>query len=287
MSETNDIAPPSFPIPPSTNNKQMKQSSNNNPIMQVATVAIGKCWWGGRGYAVSAWHEPEDIVCYCDCDGNWSHCDEGQLRDQQQLSSENCSAASGNSIGGLFTAYQRLDSLKFDSGQQFVAAVNEGEKQGSDIILGDRDIEITLRRVTEGSFKNVTDLLSKKGLKVSCQISELVRTFEEMTGPKLSGWIVVKKELTDEQLREEITSFAETLKIKGNIRTVMGQSQRSAPFLYEALVSERDLYMATGLNGLSHESIVAVVGMGNVGGIENLLQTNGWKFANLSCSKYY
>lgn len=63
--------------------------------------------------------------------------------------------------------------------------------------------------------------------------------------------------------------------------------QRVAPFLYEALVSERDVYMATGLNGLNElESIVAVVGIAHADGIETSLQLNGWQQKNLSCSKY-
>lgn len=66
----------------------------------------------------------------------------------------------------------------------------------------------------------------------------------------------------------------------------MGQLQRLAPFLYEALVSERDVYMATGLNGLNElESIVAVVGIAHADGIEKSLQMNGWKAANPSCAK--
>ena len=197
-------------------------------------------------------------------------------------------AAVGKSIKGL---YQRLDSAGFDSGEEFVTAVKEGRKIGADIILGDRDVEVTLRRVTEGLAK--TDLKA-----LLSPDSELERTLEGMALPnpkaqaKLSGQSSSsvggdEKELSDEQFREELTSFVETMKTKDNVRTIMGQLQRVAPFLYEALVSERDVYMATGLNGLNDiESIVAVVGIAHADGIENSLQMNGWKSANLSCSKY-
>jgi hypothetical protein len=197
-------------------------------------------------------------------------------------------AAVGKSIKGL---YQRLDSAGFDSGEEFVTAVKEGRKIGADIILGDRDVEVTLRRVTEGLAK--TDLKA-----LLSPDSELERTLEGMALPnpkaqaKLSGRSASsdggdEKELSDEQFREELTSFVETMKTKDNVRTIMGQLQRVAPFLYEALVSERDVYMATGLNGLNDiESIVAVVGIAHADGIENSLQMNGWKSANLSCSKY-
>jgi len=193
-------------------------------------------------------------------------------------------AAVGNSIKGL---YKRLDSAGFESGEEFVTAVKEGRKISADIILGDRDVELTLRRVTEGLVK--TDLKA-----FLSSDSELERTLEGMAlpmnsevGAKLNGSSDVGKELTDEQFREELTSFVETMKTKDNVRTVMGQLKRVAPFLYEALVSERDTYMATGLNGLNElESIVAVVGIAHADGIENSLQMNGWEANNLSCTKY-
>ena len=64
--------------------------------------------------------------------------------------------AVGKQLKGL---YSRLDSAGFDSGEEFVRAVKEGQKLGADIVLGDRDVEVTLRRVTEG--------LAKTDLKVS------------------------------------------------------------------------------------------------------------------------
>merc|ERR1711971_955696 len=137
----------------------------------------------------------------------------------------------------------------------------EGRRIGSDIILGDRDVELTLQRVTEGLAK--TDLKA-----LLSPDSELERTLEGLALPtnskvaKLSGSFDVDKELTDNKFREELTSFVETMKTKDNVRTIMGQLKRVAPFLYEALVSERDMYMAAGLNGLNElGSIVAVVGI--------------------------
>lgn len=67
----------------------------------------------------------------------------------------------------------------------------------------------------------------------------------------------------------------------------MEQLKLVAPFLYEALVSERDVYMATALNGLDElKSIVAVVGIAHADGIEKSLHLNGWKASNPLCSKY-
>ena len=82
----------------------------------------------------------------------------------------------------------------------------------------------------------------------------------------------------DAALRDEFGSFVETMKTKENVQKIMAQLNRLAPALYEALVSERDAYMAAGLNGLNQiESIVAVMGIAHVNGVEENLRLNGWQ----------
>jgi pheromone shutdown protein TraB len=82
----------------------------------------------------------------------------------------------------------------------------------------------------------------------------------------------------------EFSDFVEVMKSKENVRKIMGELQRLAPAIYEALVGERDAYMAAGLNGLNEiETIVAVVGIAHVDGIERNLKMNGWQPANLRC----
>lgn len=193
-------------------------------------------------------------------------------------------ATVGKQLKGM---YSRLDAAGFDSGEEFVRAVKEGQKLGADIVLGDRDVEVTLRRVTEGLAKtDLKALLSpdselEKALEGMVPVSGAVG--ERLAGGGGSGQ---EQELTDAQFKEELTSFVETMKTKENVKKIMGQLQRVAPFLYEALVSERDVYMATGLNGLNElETIVAVVGIAHADGIETTLQQNGWQAASPKCSK--
>ena len=65
----------------------------------------------------------------------------------------------------------------------------------------------------------------------------------------------------------------------------MSQLEKMAPALYQALVSERDAYMAAGLNGLDElETIVAVVGVAHVDGIERSMSGNGWKAVLPKCA---
>eukprot|EP00548_Thalassiothrix_antarctica_P002182 CAMPEP_0194133704 /NCGR_PEP_ID=MMETSP0152-20130528/3759_1 /TAXON_ID=1049557 /ORGANISM="Thalassiothrix antarctica, Strain L6-D1" /LENGTH=442 /DNA_ID=CAMNT_0038829051 /DNA_START=86 /DNA_END=1414 /DNA_ORIENTATION=- len=194
-------------------------------------------------------------------------------------------AVVGKQLKGL---YSRLDSAGFDSGDEFVRAVREGQKVGADIVLGDRDVEVTMRRLTEGLTK--TDLKA-----LFSSDSELEKTLEGMVpfdaalGERLAGSSSSssgEQELSDAQFKEQLTTIMEVMKKKDNVKKIMAQLQRIAPFLYEALVGERDVYMATGLNGLNElETIVAVVGMAHADGIESTLQQNGWKAANPMCSK--
>ena len=155
-------------------------------------------------------------------------------------------AATAAVVKQLKGLYSRLDSAGFDSGEEFVTAVKEGQKLGADIVLGDRDVEVTLRRITEGLAKtDLKALLSpdselEKTLEAMVPISSSAG--ERLAGQKGSG----TSELTDAQFKEELTGFVETMKTKENVKLIMGQLKRVAPFLYDALVSERDVYMATG-----------------------------------------
>ena len=184
----------------------------------------------------------------------------------------------GNSIKGM---YKKLDSAGFQAGEEFVVAIREGQKIGSDIILGDRDVEVTLRRVTEGLARTDLKALMNPDSELEQSLKELVPSKVSMNSNKdddLSG-------LSDDEFREEFTSFVETMKARENVRKVMGQLEKIAPALYQALVSERDAYMAAGLNGLDElETIVAVVGVAHVDGIEHNLSMNGWKAILPTCA---
>lgn len=181
-------------------------------------------------------------------------------------------AAVGNSIKGM---YKKLDSAGFNAGEEFVVAIREGQKINADIVLGDRDVEETLRRVAEALAKSDLNTLLKPD-------SELEKSLKELVPNNIAA--TTDGDYSDAQFRQEFSNFVEVIKAKENVRKIMGELKRVAPAIYEALVSERDAYMAAGLNGLDEiETIVAVVGIAHVDGIEQNLSANGWKPANLSC----
>lgn len=145
----------------------------------------------------------------------------------------------------------------------------------SDIVLGDRDVEVTLQRVAEALSKTDINSLLKPD-------SELEQSLKELVPNNIA--VNSDGDLNDEQYRQEFSNFVETVKQKDKVRKIMTQLKRVAPEIHTALLAERDAYMAAGLNGLDElETIVAVVGIAHVDGIEQSLTMNGWKPANLSC----
>ena len=180
------------------------------------------------------------------------------------------SAAVGNGIRGM---YKKLDSTGFKAGEEFTVAIREAQTMGADIVLGDRDVEITLNRLAEGLSKTDLNMLLNPDSEMEQNLKALFPS-DNPTSEKLTSG---NGDLNDEEFRKEFTSFVEVIKTKENVRKIMAQLQKSAPALYEALVSERDAYMAAGLNGLDElETIVAVMGIAHVDGVECNLKMNGW-----------
>jgi pheromone shutdown protein TraB len=181
------------------------------------------------------------------------------------------SAAVGNAVKSM---YSKLNSSGFNAGEEFVVAVREGQKIGAAIVLGDRDVELTLRRLTEALAQtDLTELMSPD--------SELEKSMSElMPGPPPS------QDMSDADFRQEMSIYVETMKAKENVRKIMGQLKKAAPLIYRALVEERDIYMANGLNSLDQFSnIVAVMGIAHMEGVENTLQSLGWEQVPLKCPK--
>ena len=177
-------------------------------------------------------------------------------------------AAIGSAIKGM---YKKLDDKGFQPGQEFAVAAKEGYKIGARIVLGDRDVEVTLRRLAQALRK--TDL---KTLLV--EDSELERTMSQlMPGKKIPSQ-------EDDNFKEELSFYVENMKAKENVQLLMSQLKRIAPEIYTAMVQERDEYMGNGLDQLSiFPNVVAVMGMAHVDGVETYLRGHGWEPVPLRC----
>jgi pheromone shutdown protein TraB len=183
-------------------------------------------------------------------------------------------AALGSAIRGM---YGKMSQSGFQPGQEFVLAVQEGQKVGATIILGDRDVEVTLRRLSEALRQ--TDLQ-----KLLNPNNELETTMRELL-PDGPAPTLDKSE--DENFNAQLSAYVETIKTKENVRKIMQQLQAIAPEIYQAMVAERDAYMANGLDKLQQfPVIVAVMGMAHVFGVEDYLKGQGWEQVKLNCNQY-
>lgn len=179
----------------------------------------------------------------------------------QQRAIDSSANVVGNALRGL---YKKLENEGIDAGQEFAAAIKEGLAQGATIVLGDQDVDLTLRRLTRALTRtNWSKLLSAD----ESVMNELL--------PAES-----RKILTDDLSNfspDQFRSTVELVKTRENVRKIMAVVQDTAPEIYMAMVGERDAYMADGLNRLEpFHTIVAVVGLAHVDGIERYLSTYGW-----------
>jgi len=173
----------------------------------------------------------------------------------------------GDSIKGL---YKKLGAEGFNPGEEFVVAVKEGLAVGSQIVLGDRDVDVTLRRLTEALSK--TDLK-----KLTSSDSDLEKSMQELLPSSSSGSSTGKPVDPTAVDKESLARYVEVVKAKDNVRLIMKTLQDAAPELYQAMVAERDEYMAKGLNKIDmFPSTVAVMGIAHVDGVERYLGGNGW-----------
>jgi len=205
----------------------------------------------------------------------------------------------GNAVKGM---YGKLESEGFKAGDEFAMSVREGLAIGSTIVLGDRDVEVTLKRLTQALAKtDLRKLLSAdseveksmesilpEGMKKQMEQQQTQRTQQNannLTSMGIDPSISIDK--------QEFNTFVETMKAKENVKKIMNALKATAPEIYEAMVAERDVYMARGLdelnvslggNGKSVDTTVAVMGMAHVDGVERYLAENGWKEMRYPCT---
>lgn len=134
--------------------------------------------------------------------------------------------------------YKRLgEKLKIKPGAEMLTGIKLAEETGAELVLADRNIEITLKRVWGylGFWNKV---------KLSFQL--------------LVGLLV----------REEIDSnMIEDLKKKDQLEAVMGEFAKKFPEIKRRLIDERDTYLAEKIRTAPGKTVVAIVGAGHVPGI--------------------
>ena len=132
------------------------------------------------------------------------------------------------------------EDLDVKPGSEMVGAIEAAEEIGCRIALIDRDINVTLQRVLNN-----------------------MSTWEKL---KFVYGIIASLFSNEE---EEID--VESLKEQSAIDEAMGYFKEISPGAYEALVNERDAYLAMGILHIPEDHVIAVVGAGHKEGINSYL----------------
>lgn len=143
----------------------------------------------------------------------------------------------------VLASYQKKlgEQLGMRPGEELLAAVRAAEKCGCRLELCDRDIRVTMRRAWHSTS------FWKKGYLLS---SLFVSMFD-------------RTEMTEEKLTE--------LKKSDVLSELMKEMGDALPELKNALIDERDTFLAEKIKGVEGKNIVAVVGAGHVAGIVQAL----------------
>jgi len=139
--------------------------------------------------------------------------------------------------------YRRLGKqLGVQPGAEMLEGIKIAENNGLSLVLADRDIQVTLRRV----WGNL-GLWSKMKMLV-----------------QLAGGLFFSEEI-DEKLIEGI-------KKKDQLENMMEIFAKSFPAVKKYLIDERDIYLAQNIRNAPGSTVVAVVGAGHVAGIREQIQ---------------
>lgn len=143
----------------------------------------------------------------------------------------------------LASFYRKLGrELDVQPGAEMLKGVQLAESTGVELVLADRDITLTLKRIWAGlGFWNRMKLLS----------SFLAGFFEKGTVDAAS---------------------IETMKQQDQLEAVMHSFEETFPGIKERLIDERDIYLAQKIRSAKGTRVVAVVGAGHCPGIEKQIQ---------------
>eukprot|EP00908_Phaeocystis_cordata_P008843 Transcript_19562.p1 GENE.Transcript_19562~~Transcript_19562.p1 ORF type:complete len:320 (-),score=95.56 Transcript_19562:174-1040(-) len=165
--------------------------------------------------------------------------------------------AAEQSRGAAF--YRSLEEKGFPAGGEFVAAIQEARLLNATVLLGDQEIETTLARLkvarAEVRRLRAEGVLSRDDAKAALRAlpSSLRRGGAAAASP------------------EDLAQLTGDLRQRGNARAVAAYLKKAAPPVYEAMIGERDQFMARALEVAPGNRVVAVVGLAHVEGIERIL----------------
>jgi pheromone shutdown-related protein TraB len=140
----------------------------------------------------------------------------------------------------LSSFYRRLgEKLGIQPGAEMLEGIHLAEQTGATLVLADRDIDVTLKRVW-----GYLGLWSKLKLAVQLMLSVL--------------------------LTEEINvDLIEQIKKQDQLEAIMTEFGRHFPEIKRRLIDERDTFLAQKIRTAPGRTVVAIVGAGHVEGIQS------------------
>jgi pheromone shutdown-related protein TraB len=134
-----------------------------------------------------------------------------------------------------------VKAAEYSDGAELVGAAEDAEQNGAEIVLIDRNIHVTLKRV----WANL-------GFWTKCQ---------------LLGAIVGSM-FDDNKSKEETSKDIEDIKDDMNLSAMMDTFAEELPQVHKPLIDERDRYLVSKMRECGGKNVVAVVGAGHVPGMQ-------------------
>ncbi|KAL3700494.1 hypothetical protein R1sor_018516 [Riccia sorocarpa] len=176
----------------------------------------------------------------------------------EKLTKGNASSL-GKLLGAAVAGFTKVQPHQSSyPGHEFQVAVEEGKRVGAKVVLGDQDIDKTLRLL--GDFD------------LNMSMEEAFRLFGQQMPADLAQALGTGQNVSKAEMLIRFTD-------RKVIRRFNEEMQRGAPHIYKILVDDRNEIMAKALRSLRGK-VVAVVGLAHVDGLEQL-----WHEYNASCDK--
>ncbi len=184
---------------------------------------------------------------------------------------QGAASLAGNALKkGLGSFYDSVEKLGFTAGGEFQAAIQEAFAMHTPVLLGDQDVDTTLQNLAAALSKTNTD--------------SFLKLIDDLDAAERELGIELPSDPDAQMTRDQMAGFVEKLKTRRALDLVMGTLQKEAPLIYQAMIGDRDAYMANSITGQANSRVmVAVVGMAHLSGIERNLATKGFSVVSRKC----
>ncbi|KAF2075023.1 hypothetical protein CYY_003675 [Polysphondylium violaceum] len=153
--------------------------------------------------------------------------------------------------------YNSFRMLGIIPGLEFKYAIQEAERLNANVVLGDVDISVTMRKLSKALLSEMMVTMTKHSYE-SQRLNDLLEPLAN---------VLKKDNITEEELDREFKLILNNTKLK-EMRSLF---QSLFPMTFEAMMEGREQYIAKQIKTSKGRSVVAVVGALHVEGIKGLL----------------